>query len=278
MESGWRYLVNGFWQQPVASLGRAAPHLRRWFETPVGRRMLSQELELIEQCRTEYRTGTMLQISGAGALLMGKTTGKTLKVDISPELGGSSAQPDSYSRVISDLDALPLDEGVADFLVLHHSLEFSPDPHAALREAARVLSPQGHLIIICFNPHSLFGVRKALQVLLRNSLPWAHHRLTRSRVTDWLKLMGCEPQDVAFGFYGYPLQNEKCMGYTDRFDDVLRRRGVPGGGFYMIHARREVDGWVGSTSVRTPPRHLVRFPAAVATRSLREHNQGPEGA
>jgi len=37
-----------------------------------------------------------------------------------------------------------------------HTLEFTNDPHQVLREVDRVLIPEGHVVILAFNPWSLW--------------------------------------------------------------------------------------------------------------------------
>ncbi len=61
---------------------------------------------------------------------------------------------------VTDYTALPFFESSLDLLVLPHSLELSTDPHATLREAQRVLVPEGKLLIFSFNPISLWGVKR----------------------------------------------------------------------------------------------------------------------
>ena len=47
---------------------------------------------------------------------------------------------------------LPLASQSMDLVVMPHVLEFSKDPHQILREAERVLMPEGQIIIAGFNP------------------------------------------------------------------------------------------------------------------------------
>jgi len=264
-------------------MGKASAHMSRWFQTSVGRRMLTQELDLIEQCRKEYKGQVMLQVSGSDRPLLGQPSHKRLKIVVSPNIPTkntstksiqkeTSAGLEDYSWLVSGLDAMPLEEGSVDFLVLHHSLEFSEDPHAVLREAVRVLAPQGHMIIISFNPYSLFGFRKSMQLILRKTIPWAHHGLSRGRVSDWLKLMNCEPLNVAWGFYSFPVQSERLLKYSHYVDGFLSQNGIPGGGFYVIHASKEVEGWIGSLPVKKLRNQLIKFPAAAATKNFKETN------
>jgi len=86
-------------------------------------------------------------------------------------------------------DRLPLASESVDVFVLPHTLEFHPNPHALLREVDRVLIPEGHVVILSFNPWSLWGV---FRVLLgwRKQMPWCGQYYSRPRLRDWLSLLG----------------------------------------------------------------------------------------
>jgi len=53
----------------------------------------------------------------------------------------------------------PLEHGTFDLVVIHQVLHFLDDPARAVREAARLLSPGGRLLIVDFAPHSLEFMR-----------------------------------------------------------------------------------------------------------------------
>lgn len=257
-------MVSSLWHRPVASLRRSSVHFYRWYQSSVGREMLAQELELIDLCRREYKSDVMVQISGSSQKLMGKPTSKRQKIVISSHSPRNYDQDlMGYSWLISDFDQIPLADGSVDFLVLHHVLEFSDNPHSVLREAARLLAPQGQLILICFNPYSLFGLRKNLQLALRKEIPWAHHGLSARRLSDWLHLMSCEPMNTAGGFYGFPVQSKRLTKWLAPIDRWLTQWGFWGGGFYVIHASKNVVTPIDSRFIRQRP-VLVEFPAAVS--------------
>lgn len=213
----------------------------------------------------------MVQVSGAGISLLGKPNNRQLKVAMYPSRPGKTSKKlAEYSWLVSELDQVPLETGSVDFLVLHHALEFSEDPHAVLREASRILSPQGHMLLIVFNPYSLFGLRKSMQLIVRKTIPWAHHSLSRGRVADWLRLMNCEPLNVAFGFYSFPLQSNRLLKYSHRLDSVLSRWGLAGGAFYVVHASKNVAGWVGSVEAPPSGARLIQFPQVAATKNYKQ--------
>jgi len=78
---------------------------------------------------------------------------------------------------------LPLESNSIDLLVLSHTLELASDPHAALREAERVLVPEGRLYIIGLTPFSITGAYQNI----RNE---NYQRYTSLRIRDWLSVLG----------------------------------------------------------------------------------------
>jgi len=95
------------------------------------------------------------------------------------------------ATVISDIDDLPFLEHSVDVCVLSHVLEFTGDPHHVVREANRVLIPNGYLIISGYNPFSLAGLNRLIP-FRREKLPWNERFFSSMRVKDWLHLMGYE--------------------------------------------------------------------------------------
>lgn len=59
-----------------------------------------------------------------------------------------------------DMYRLPVPDSSYDAAILHNVLHFADDPGAALGEAARVLRPSGHLVVIDFAPHTLEFLRR----------------------------------------------------------------------------------------------------------------------
>lgn len=102
-------------------------------------------------------------------------------------LGGQNIQ----ANVVGEIDDLPLLEHSVDVCLLSHALEFSLDPHHVIREANRVIIPNGYLVITGFNPFSLVGLNRLLPYR-RNQTPWNERFFSPMRIKDWLHLMGYE--------------------------------------------------------------------------------------
>ena len=75
-----------------------------------------------------------------------------------------------------------------DAVTIHHVLHFAERPAAVVAEAARVLRPEGRLVIVDFAPHGLEILR----------IDHAHRRLGfgEREVLDWLEEAGLEPGRV----------------------------------------------------------------------------------
>jgi len=78
-----------------------------------------------------------------------------------------------------DIAALPVELAGFDLVVIHQVLHFLDYPALAIREAARVLQPDGRLVIVDFSAHNL--------EFLRNQ--YAHQRLgfTDTQIRNWLR-------------------------------------------------------------------------------------------
>jgi ArsR family transcriptional regulator len=73
----------------------------------------------------------------------------------------------------------------ADLVVVHQVLHYLSDPAAAVAEAARLVSPNGRLVIIDFAPHDFEHMREAHQ----------HRRLgfADSEISSWLTSASLTP-------------------------------------------------------------------------------------
>ena len=83
-----------------------------------------------------------------------------------------------------DVYSPPFDRNSFDLIVIHQVLHFLDDPARAVREAARLLTPGGRLLIVDFAPHSLEFLRT----------DHAHRRLgfRTDTVEGWLEQSGLD--------------------------------------------------------------------------------------
>src|SRR5882672_4987988 len=105
---------------------------------------------------------------------------------------------------------LPLAAQSVDLLALPHVLEFHSDPHEVLREAERVLMPEGQVVISGFNTASLWRLRQVF-TWRRHEPPWEARFIGLLQLRDWLKVLGFELNGGLFGCYAPPFRNPRWL-------------------------------------------------------------------
>jgi hypothetical protein len=91
---------------------------------------------------------------------------------------------------------LPLQSNSVDMIILPHILEFDAYRFQTMREVERVLKPEGIVVILNFNPLSVW-VRYQYLWDKRLADSWRGHFISRHRVVDWLKLLNFEVTTVS---------------------------------------------------------------------------------
>ncbi|MEH6595285.1 MAG: methyltransferase domain-containing protein [Colwellia polaris] len=174
-------------------------------------------------------------------------------------------------NLVGDIDDLPLLEHSVDVCVLAHALEFSLDPHHVVREANRVLIPNGYLVITGFNPFSLAGLNQFIPYR-RNKTPWNERLFSPMRVKDWLHLMGFEIQ-LDKRFLHSTLARQVTQGVISNHWHNIASRYFPSlGSVYVIVAKKRV---LPLTPIKAKWQIRPRFePVKVPTmNSSRKNNQ-----
>lgn len=110
------------------------------------------------------------------------------KVNVSRQIASVDTSS-SATNIVGDSSDLPFAERSIDAFVLAHELDFAQDPHHVLREVDRCMMPDGHIVIIGFNPVSLTGGAKWLP-LKQSSYLHDARCFSANRVKDWLNLLG----------------------------------------------------------------------------------------
>jgi SAM-dependent methyltransferase len=104
-----------------------------------------------------------------------------------PKTGPLPSPPIAHlSLKHGDMYQLPFMADSFDIALLHLVLHHAEQPLAVLRESARIIAPNGMLVIVDFASHDREELRR----------DFAHRRLgfTQTEMADWLKSAGLHPR------------------------------------------------------------------------------------
>jgi len=150
--------------------------------------------------------------------------------------------PAGASDLWIDSRAWPWPADSLDLVVLPHTLERSADPHACLREVARVLFPEGQVLITGLNPFSLWGWQSSRAGQRHpNGAPMST-LIAYRRLRDWLRLLGFEVQISRFWGWTPALRRENWLQRLAWVDHVGARWWPIFGGVYLLMATKKVPG------------------------------------
>lgn len=187
--------------------------LTRWYASPLGRRMLTEQQDIVDQILPRC-FGQQVVISGVMADRL------TLEASVIPQralVSNAQAQVQRSREVLglspiqAELTSLPFDSHSVDVMVLHHSLDVEHNVHSVLRELGRVVVPGGTLIVIGFNPWSLWGGIRQMNKLLNRGAPWSCRFMSQFNLSDWLKLLDFEVEGCEYAFFMPPINHEPVL-------------------------------------------------------------------
>ena len=242
--------------------------LHEWFQTPAGQYLLRWE-------NTQLSTA-VADLFGYHAVQLGLPEISALQANRMPHrwlVASTSGEGALDSVLVSDFTALPFAQNSLDLLILPHALEFSQDAHATLREAERVLVPEGRLVICGFNPASLWGWKQRRARwwqrlgIGRLFLPDGGDFIGYWRLRDWLRLLNFEVESGNFGCYQPALHSQSWVDRLSWMDALGGRYWPIFGAAYCVVAVKRVRGMRMLTASFKRPARLANAPASIVPRA-----------
>ena len=203
---------------------------KEWLETPLGQYLIARE--------QAYFDAVVADVFGYNAFQLGMPEADLLRASRIPmrcRVGVAGAV-----HLNADFRDLPIASNSADLVLLPHTLEFNDNPHQILREVARVLMPEGHVIIACFNPWSLWGFRRIFG--RRRNYPWNGRFINLPRLKDWLALLGLDIAGGQMACYVPPCATQKWLDRVSFLEAAGDRWWPIAGGVYFLQAVKRVQG------------------------------------
>ena len=257
-----------------------------WLATPAGRYLLGWEQRHLDLAVADLFGFHALQLGlpELDALRNNRMQHRWVASDDAGEpVANADALPCVPVALRLDYHALPFDSASLDLVVLPHTLELAHDPHQTLREVERVLRPDGRVVVVGFNPASLWGVRQRLGRLRHGLgvgkrrplfLPPAGDFLGYRRLRDWLQLLSFEVESGRFGCYRWPAVSERWLQRCEWMDGYGEHWWPVFGAAYFVVAVKRVRG-MRLVGLAREQRQRAKAGTVVATQRRREREEEP---
>ena len=237
--------------------------LAGWFSTEQGAYVLDWE-------RTQFDSAVE-DVFGFRALQIGLPQVDFLRQNRIPFRFSLALEPGA--ALAADPLQLPLAGQSVDLVVLPHVLESHEHPHEVLREAERVLVPEGHIVISGFNSTSLWRLRQLFSARTPGA-PWDLKFIGLLRLRDWLRVLGFELNGGKFGCYAPPFRQKLWLERFDFMEKAGARWWPIAGGLYVVRAIKRTHGMRLVTPAWRKERARRRALAPIPQKSHKNTHEG----
>lgn len=208
-----------------------------WYQDGAGLRFIQAEKEELSNLLPRLYGYHLVFLGEPNLASLVESSLISHRVLINPHITGRSP---NISGLGGSLEALPLRTDSVDVMVLSHTLENSTNPHEVLREAHRVLIPEGHVVITGFNPISMWGTWYATKKLM-GRIKRQGKMLSPNRVRDWLKLLNFQIIGGQMFYFRPPVIHESIyqkLSFMEKWGE--RCWPVFGGAYSLLAVKRVI--------------------------------------
>lgn len=247
----------------VSQHGRVLKNIQKWFESELGDEILSAQKQVINRLLPNLFGYHLVEIAinPNMGLACESLIGHKIVVSDRFQLGLSD------NCILCQPTELPFEHNSVDVMLLHHSLDFTDNPHQVLREAIRVLRPGGHILVVGFNPSSWWGVHRFCTKT--SQAPWQQGQfISQSRLADWMSLLGLTQLQLLTDYYLPPFESYKWRNRFEKIQSYGRRSLPKRGAFTVTLARKDIEGFTPVKQVKVSRKFYTLPVTKPATREL----------
>lgn len=219
---------------PVASVEQQIAKLQGWYSTAEGAYVLAELRALVTDITEEvfgyYALEFGLLVEHCN-LLCDSRISTHIKLSTNP-----SAQ---IADAITKPEALPIAFNEVDLVIGCHVLDYAHSPHHVLREIERVLVPEGHCVLIGFNPWSFRGLGQSWNYLRR--VPDRPAMYAKKRIRDWFGVLGFELLETYTLGFRPAFGSDSVFKHLAWVDRLGQKYQLPFGSVQIIHVRKQVS-------------------------------------
>ncbi len=216
--------------------------LSSWLKKPLGRALLETEKDSLAITWSYVLGDYLLMLGDANQSDLIENAQLKNRMILTPD---KQKRSNDFTTIYGQYESLPILIDSIDAILLPHTLEFSEDPYQILRHVSEALKSDGFLIILGFNPWSLWGLRSLFS--FGKLAPWSGSFRRASRIKDWLKLLNLELVEQKHAVYRFPFISSR-PNHKYHFLERFCKTCLPIlGGVYLLVAQKK-------TFVATPLR------------------------
>jgi len=226
--------------EPVVSPSQYA----RWRETPLGRITERVETRVVFDLAGPLAGKRVLDVGtgdGTYALEAARRGGQVTGLDSDPAMLGAArarAREGDVSVALQEgrAEALPFGDASFQVVLAITVLCFVPDPHAAVKEIARVLAPGGKLVLGELARFSVWAARRRMRAWLGERTWRRAHFWSRRELVRLVESAGLEAEVVRGAVY-FPPVGVVAQALAP-LEPQLSRWHAPGAAFLALRARK----------------------------------------
>jgi SAM-dependent methyltransferase len=212
------------------------PSNEQWFHTPPGSMLLALEKQQLQRMLAHQFGDVLVQLGGPMDGLFTNPSPIVHRITI----GQESCPIKGIPYVKSHFDELPLRPDSVDIIVCMHVLEFADEPELILEQIYQALVPQGQVLIIGFNPTSLWGLSRFFHA--SKDFPWSGKFHSQTRIQSMLQKVGYHVSAKKTLCFRPPLRSRKLWSSLLVLEPLGQFFAPDLGGVYFLSARKKVWG------------------------------------
>lgn len=194
----------------------------------------------IAQRETAIYEQAMADVFGFHALQVGWPGYDLLTQSRIPHKHYLHEQAVTQSSLLCEPEFLPLTENSVDLICMPHVLEQCHDPRQALREAFRVLVPEGTLMLTGITPFSCLGLKTRMGCFRQAGA--FKHLFTARRIRDWLNVLGFEVVQSHYLMHALPINDFNWLQRQARLEKWgACTFGMTGGVYFLVAKKRVLN-------------------------------------
>lgn len=208
--------------------------IETWYASAFGQQVLKAEQQQVEQLINDKFGYYVVEFTDAVSRF-------NILSPIARKFSLSLAPSENQQQsLIAELISLPFVPDSIDMIIMPHVLEFVAEPAHILEQVWTSLMPNGYVLIISFNPYSLWGIYRKLKQ--DKKIPYQGNYFSSRQITSMLNSAGFHIDEVISCSFTLPTTNEKSIQTHNRWLAFAQLAWPSSGNVNIILARKTLSG------------------------------------